>query len=135
MSCKVSFGVNVTVSILNIFYLPEILEKLENFFPASALHLTTVHEPKFYSVVNIQQDCKKIIEKKLTASRYQEKLMGISTYMMSQEYNPALWKKFVVWTEKKDKYRKVDIQQYLPEYYEIIGPEYKAALGDFQPVV
>lgn len=134
MACDVTFGVNITVSILNIFYLPEILEKLKSYFLISSLHLSTVHEPKYYAVVNIPPGSKEIIKKKLQNSRYNEKLAGTIGFMMSREYNPAIWKKFVIWTEKKDKYRKVQIEQALPEFYEMVKSEYSAALDGFKTI-
>lgn len=134
INCEISFGVNITVSILNIFYLPEILEKLQSFFPESALHMTTVHEPRYYAVVNIPEASKKVIETKLSSSHYHEKLAGITGYMMSKECNPVIWKKFAVWTEKKDKYRHVEIQKYIPEFYNIIEQDYLAALDGFKAI-
>lgn len=132
INAEVVCGVSTTVSILNIFYVIEIEKRLREYFPEDQLSYTAVHDPKYYSIVNIPERCKLIIADKLQESPLYDKFAGLVGFMFSKKCDYKLWDEFVLWTEKKDKYRNVSIQEYLPEFYHIIKPEYQESLGDFR---
>lgn len=133
VSAIISSGVNTTVSILNVYYVDEIFDKLSQLIEPNELAHTTVHEPQYYSILNIPERCKLIIAEKLARSlHYNTRFSSIVSYMFSKKCNYKIWDEFVLWTEKKDKYRNVSIQDYLPEFYNIIKPEYLESLGDFR---
>ncbi|MBY0555469.1 twitch domain-containing radical SAM protein [bacterium] len=101
ISAEVVCGVNTTVSMLNIYYADEILNKISEVLNSQALAFTTVHEPQYYSVTNIPERCKLVIADKLRKSPNYEKLSSLVSYMFSKKCNPEKWNEFVIWTEKK----------------------------------
>ncbi len=121
---KMIFGSNVTVSLLNVYYLPEIVHDLKaKVSPVVDLHLA--FNPDYYSIRHLPLNVKAIITEKLKRSNFADQFQGVINFMNDNEAIPAKLEEFVIWTCRMDIYRKQDFRQTFPEYYELLKGEFE----------
>lgn len=120
----------VTLSILNVYYLPELVAELERRFGVFP-HINLVRKPWYYRIDNMPTALKQSVENKLIRSGIPQ-LEPYIKFMNETEWDPVFWNDFKFWTQAKDDYRKESFADTFPEFYqEIIQSD-----PDFdQPVV
>ena len=110
------WGIVTTVSNLNIYYLDSILETFDSWGKGNVF-LNILENPKFYSIVNLPENIKNIITKKYEGNK---RLQSTVAYMNKNKGDDLIWKKFLFWTENKDKYRQQDFRFTFPDFHSII---------------
>jgi hypothetical protein len=50
--------------------------------------------------------------------------------MNSRGYDEWEWRKFVIWTERQDRYRQLALRDVYPEYWEVMRPFYEPYARD-----
>jgi MoaA/NifB/PqqE/SkfB family radical SAM enzyme len=122
-----SLGVNIkldstiTVSLLNIYNLCETVAAITALFDGRIPGLHLVLNPAYYSIKNIPSELKEIITVRLNVSPFREKFQGIIKFMNESETDLHEFEKFIIWTKRKDLYRKQDFTEVFPDYYELIS--------------
>jgi radical SAM protein with 4Fe4S-binding SPASM domain len=106
-----------TISNLNIFYLPELLDELEKLNLRAFLN--TVGGVEYYDIVHLPTQIKKQIIKKLLQYKDQSKIQFLITMLNSPE-DLSQWDLFKFWTLEKDLYRKESFATTYPEFYNIL---------------
>lgn len=105
----------ITVSIYNIFYLPEIYQELKNITGIDP-HLNLVYNPNYYRINNLPDGVKNEVTKKLSPySQFDELVNFINT-----ERNEQQWEMFKFWVNAKDEYRDEQFAHTFPEFTAII---------------
>jgi hypothetical protein len=110
------WGIVTTVSNLNIYYLDSILQTFDSWGKGNVF-LNILENPKFYSIVNLPENIKNIITKKYEGNK---RLQSTVAYMNNNKGDDLIWKKFLFWTENKDKYRQQDFRFTFPDFHSII---------------
>jgi radical SAM protein with 4Fe4S-binding SPASM domain len=113
---KLSLLVSTTVTIMNVYDLPDLLDKLENIGLTAFLILAWY--PFYYSIKNIPLPIAEEISKKLSAAN-RENLQPI-IQALNNEYREEYWEKFKSWTAMVDKYRKESFADTFDEYTNMI---------------
>lgn len=106
----------VTLSILNVFYLPEIVTELQNLtgvFP----HINLVRKPWYYRIDNMPDGIKKAVEEKLIKSGISQ-LEPYIKFMNETPMDPVFWNDFKFWTHAKDEYRDESFANTFPEFFQ-----------------
>jgi MoaA/NifB/PqqE/SkfB family radical SAM enzyme len=113
----------VTVSVANVYYLPEILEVYHNqFFNLGVgLYLNLVHRPDHYNIGILSSNIKKLIVDRLNTipkdrTHVWEKLPGIINYMNNSSGDKSSITKFFNITRKSDDYRNQEFHKTFEEY-------------------
>lgn len=109
---------SVTVSILNIYYLPELLTWFKDNLGLDA-HLNIATNPHWYNIKNLPSDVKQAVVKKYKQYNI-EQLEPILGFMENGQQDLESWEEFKFWTRAKDEYRKESFAETFPEFYEII---------------
>ena len=107
-----------TVTIMNVFDLPELVENLNREFRLKPFFIIA-RRPEHYSIKNIPVDLAQSIINKLKA--YNDYNFGPIINAMSQIPNPAHWSEFKQWTSVIDQYRNENFVQTFPDYSELIA--------------
>lgn len=116
-------GINVkcfaicTVSTLNVFYLPEILDRLNHL--KLPYHLNELTWPEYYNVLHLPQLLKTVITAKLQTFKDPSKIQFLLNILQAKE-NLEHWEKFKFWTREKDSYRSESFETTYPEFYDAI---------------
>ncbi len=138
-----SVVVCITVSFLNVYYLPELLETFMDMNVFA--YVNFVHEPAFYKIQNLRPDLKESIKKKYKSSKIynateddkrvhyekfpngvtsyditKEKLQQVISFMEIETWNPSSYKEFVYMIAKGDEYRKESFKDTFPEWWDLI---------------
>ena len=111
-----TYGIVTTVSILNIFYLNDILRTFDQWNKKNVF-LNLLEAPRYYSIKNLPIKIKSLITKKYNND---VRLQPIVNFMNSAEPNEKYWDEFKFWTNQKDNYRGNKFQFIFPEFYSII---------------
>jgi hypothetical protein len=101
---------------LNIFYLPELLNTVEDL--GLPYFLNTVHGPDYYDIGFLPMAIKKHIIKKLKTYKDVSKIQFLINMLEGPE-NLTHWKEFKFWVQAKDEYRKENFAQTYPEFYNV----------------
>ena len=112
-----------TISPLNIWYIPEILDYGKEL--GINVYLNLVHFPDYYNIQNIPESVKSIIEQHLLnypsdTDSNKFWIDSIIGFMKQKQHNPEVWKEFVLRTNIHDKYRQESYKETFPEFYKII---------------
>ena len=113
-----------TISILNIWYINEIIEYGD--LHGINVYLNLVHSPSHYNIQNIPDDVKIKIETHLRETIPSNHsswswLTGIIAFMYQKSYNPIDWESFLKTTKIHDEYRNEDYKKTFSEFYNIIS--------------
>jgi len=114
------FTICYTISILNIWYINEMVEYCDK--NDISLYLNLVHYPEHYNIQNLPTDLKTEVEQHLMSTIDQTHhiwywINGILKFMNQREYNKLHWDNFLSITKKHDVYRKQDFSKVFPEFY------------------
>jgi len=116
----------ITLSSINIYYLPETVEEYYKNYSDFGIYLNLVHGPVHFNVSKIPNDIKpKVIEKLETIPRgfgsvwYQ--LPGIIGFINNGQFQESTWKDFEFYINKHDDYRHQEFAKTFKEYYELFS--------------
>ena len=113
------WGIITTVSNLNVYYLPEILDQTDK-WNKSNVFLNLLENPQFYCVKNLSTKLKTAIQDKFNKSKHKDRLKEVCSFMIDQEANLDAYNQFKLWTERIDQYRKQNYSEIFPEYAKIL---------------
>lgn len=114
----------VTVGILNVYYLKEFIEELQDLDINVTLNM--VHYPHHFAITILPNEVKDIVKNKLleiktNVIRYDSlNLDNVIKFMYNTDSNNDLMKLFFEKIETHDAYRNESYQDVFPEFYEII---------------
>lgn len=106
-----------TVSTLNIYYLPEILTRLNQMnLPC---FLNSIYTPDYYDIRFLPQEIKANIIEKLEQFSDLDRIRFLIN-MLKEPEDLSHWEDFKFWTRAKDDYRQENFSETYPEFYHII---------------
>jgi sulfatase maturation enzyme AslB (radical SAM superfamily) len=105
-----------TISNLNIFYLPELLETMDNL--GLPYFLNNIFGPAYYDITFLPMPIKQKVIEKLRTFKNVDKIQFLIN-MLNQPENLEHWEQFKFWTYEKDLYRKENFAETYPEFYKI----------------
>ena len=111
---KFDVSIAHTVSLLNIWYIPEFLE----YFKSESIYLNLVHGPPHFNIQNIPEDIKDVIERHL--GQEDPRIVEIINFMKGKKHHPLVWRKFFPSVRASDEYRKEDFREFFPEFYKVL---------------
>ena len=117
----------ITISLLNIYNVPEILEEHRNNFSSFGSYLNLVHWPNYFNLNMMPNPVKeKVIERLESIPKHHEgmwwhHLPGVINFIKNGTFNYDLWKLFVEKIKTHDEYRNQDFSKTFPEYAKVIG--------------
>lgn len=116
----------VTLSTLNIYDLPEILDEYYTNFKHFSLYLNLVHSPEWYNIARLPADVKEAVLAKInTVPKHYDVwnsfLPGIIKFIENGQYNKTIWDTLFLLTYKSDEYRNEKFSEVFPEYNKIVG--------------
>lgn len=118
---NIQINVCVTVSMYNVYYIPEIDKVLKNI--TNNVYLNLVHDPKHYNIQYIPHEIKSKITTKLENyarnDYYTDKVCKFMNNQIASDDN-LQFKKFCKITATTDKYRQQDFKSTFPEMYKIM---------------
>jgi MoaA/NifB/PqqE/SkfB family radical SAM enzyme len=106
-----------TVSVLNVYYLPEIFDKLDSM--GLKVFINHVHGPKYYGIEHLPTQIKTAIKHKLKNYHTPSRIEFLLN-MLDQPEDLATWEEFKYWTLAKDQYRGESFSETYPEFFSII---------------
>lgn len=115
-SVKYSIDSISTVEILNVFYLPELKQAVEEILPLPPFWNLLV-EPEYLFIKNMPDSVKTAVIKKLSGDKDFEDLINV----IQQPADLHEWKKFLEITQVLDLVRNEDFSKTFPEFYSIIS--------------
>jgi hypothetical protein len=115
----------MTLSSLNIYYLPELLDEYYKNWTSMGFYLNLVHNPNHFNISKMSPEAKQAalaqlnnIPKEYEGAWYQ--LPGIIGFMMGGEYDPVAWKYMIKMIVKHDDYREQDYAKTFSEFSKAI---------------
>lgn len=122
---KIECKICCTVSSFNIFYLPEILRRLNDEFAGMQVYLNFLHGPYSLSIKNLPNDVKNLIRERLdvvtelnTGKGNNRTVENISNFI---DLEPVVdFQEFFVEVRRGDQYRKENFEKTFPEFWEVI---------------
>jgi len=114
----VSVFVICTVSALNVFYLPEIIEEFDQLKLNWFLNIVT--QPEYYDMKNFPEPIKQEIIKKLLTINNQKEITPVIN-ILKLPGDVEQWQQFKFWTQEKDEYRGEAFKNIFPELDKIIN--------------
>jgi hypothetical protein len=127
---NLKLGWFITLSNLNVYYLPETIESFRKDFDGFGCFLNLVHSPRHFNIGIMPDDIKQQVIEKLNTipkpMRSEEdsiwrQLPGIIGFIKHGTPDLALWNTFLEELKIHDIYRKEDYSQVFPEFAKIIG--------------
>jgi sulfatase maturation enzyme AslB (radical SAM superfamily) len=115
-----------TISNMNIFYLPELLDTFYKEFDQYGMYLNLVHGPMYFNISYMPDDVKEKLIPKLEAINkdylvWQNFLPGIINFIKVGKHDQYQWKRFKEKIKIHDQYRDQDFAKTFPEWANIIG--------------
>lgn len=116
----------ITLSTINIYDLPEILDEYYKNYTDFGMYLNLVHGPIHYNISKLPMYVRdKVIERLENVPKEYEsvwyQLPGIINFMKNGTYDEKIWGDFNRLIKKHDDYRKQDFASTFPEYNKVIG--------------
>jgi len=116
----------ITLSSINIFYLPNILNEYYKSYPDLGVYLNLVHGPEHFNIGKMPDNVKEEvisrlekIPKEYVSAWYQ--IPGIIGFIKNGKFKDAVWQTFISTIKKHDQYRNQEFSKVFPEYSKIIG--------------
>lgn len=134
---NLTLGWFVTLSNLNVYYLPEIVEEYYKNYKDFGCFLNLVHAPRHFNISIMPEEVKqqvisrlKTIPKPLNSEEDSiwRQLPGIIGFIENGTPDTVLWNTFLEEIKIHDEYRKQDYTQVFPEFSKIIGLTYDRLL-------
>jgi MoaA/NifB/PqqE/SkfB family radical SAM enzyme len=123
---NISISWCITLSTINIYYLPEILDEYHRSFQDFGVYLNLVHGPIHYNLGKLPPGVKSAVVDELENIPKEYKnvwhqIPGVIGFIQNGNYDANIWKSFLHTIKKHDEYRKQDFTQIFKEYHEIIS--------------
>jgi len=115
---KFHISVCNTISILNVYYIDELVDVFSQH--TQNMYLNLVFGPEHYCITNIPDNIKHKIKDKLEKTVRNVPVDNIINFMFSKKCEDKEWQKFLELTKRQDEYRNENFQQTFPEFYDII---------------
>lgn len=113
LSAQVSYVMSPCCSLLNVYYIDEVLAwGQENI---GAVYINMIANPEWIAVNCAPDDVKQALLQHVVTPEVQG-------FINVKPYNPLMWKQFLIWTKRQDLYRNQDFTKVFPEFYNIIKP-------------
>lgn len=113
---KLSLLVATTVTIMNVYDLPELLDKIDEL--KLPVFLILAWFPHYYSIRNIPNDIAREIAHRLTATGRNN--LAPIVQALNNGFVAEHWEKFKTWTAMVDQYRNESFATTFPEYTKLI---------------
>lgn len=116
----------ITLSTLNIYYLPETLDEFYKSYTDFGLYLNLVHGPAHFNISHMHPEVKTLVIDRLEkinkdyVNAWYNYLPGIIGFMKNGDYKADLWKTFKFIVEKHDRYRQEDFNITFKEFADIV---------------
>jgi len=125
---NITLGWCITLSSLNIYYLPETLEYFCNSYDKVSMYLNLVHGPEHFNISTLAPELKDVIRKRLTDLKQQSWLNddianqvdGIINFMNTDNYSDKNFDRLLSHIDTHDTYRKENYYETFPEFGELI---------------
>jgi MoaA/NifB/PqqE/SkfB family radical SAM enzyme len=116
----------VTLSNMNIYYLPELLDVFFRDFAHFGVYLNLVHGPKHFNIAYMPDDVKEKVIAKLEAipqeyQIWQNFLPGVINFIKTGVHAPLHWNSFKKTIAVHDEYRGQSFAKTFPEFAKIVG--------------
>ena len=113
-----------TISILNIFYLPEITRQAD-IYDLPVL-FNTLNDPDYYDIRYLPEDIKILIKNRIETNIENHWLSKVRNllHMLDTKGQPNYFEEMSFWIQAKDKYRNENFEKTFPEYYSMITSVY-----------
>lgn len=105
----------VTISTMNIYYLPELVKELKSIFSCDP-HLNLATNPHWYNIKNIPDSIKSQVVEKIRSSKISQ-IQPYADYMEANACDGNSWESFKFFTKAMDDYRKENFAETFPEFY------------------
>ena len=115
LDVPVQFTAICTVSILNVYYLREIIKELNHL--SLPFFLNTVNDPDYYNIRYLPNPIKTEISNHLGNDLPG---IGVILNMLRLDTEKNHWEEFKFWTKEKDAYRDEDFAVTYPEFYSLL---------------
>lgn len=102
-----------TISILNIYYLEEIVNILNN------VHWNFLHAPKYLCIRNLPNKVKELITEKFKKINF-ERFERVLNFMNGEQSDKNEWNKFFKYIEQHDSYRNQNFNKTFSEFAKIL---------------
>ena len=113
LDCEVYTMAGVTFSIMNAWSADQTMQWIANNIGSSYINM--VNSPD-YLAMHIAPDTVKQAMLDRIANH------EVRGYLTLKEYNPQLWKQFIIWMKRQDLYRNQSFASTFPEFFQIIQP-------------
>ena len=115
-SSNVQLSLHGAVSILNVYYLPELFEWIDS-IEFDDVHFSILYNPKHLSLTNIPKNVAETVLKKLTTSGFNTRYQRYIEPVIQELKNAKLVtnQPFINYIKKLDKIRNESFEQVLPE--------------------
>ncbi len=120
-------GIVATVSLFNVFYVPEFIEWISSHSIKPTFHI--LHAPDYFSIVNLPDACKKYVTERLKSiddwpySDNREEIQGMIQFM-NMPGNPNSVREALAEIENIDKHRGNSFHRTFPEMAELLHSAY-----------
>lgn len=115
----------MTLSSLNIYYLPELIDEYYKNWTSMGFYLNLVHNPNHFNIGKMSPEAKQAvldqlngIPKEYEGAWYQ--LPGIIGFMMGGKYDPTVWKYMLKIIDKHDDYREQNYAKTFSDFSKVI---------------
>jgi MoaA/NifB/PqqE/SkfB family radical SAM enzyme len=108
----------VTISTMNIYYLPELVTELKQIFNCDP-HLNLATNPHWYNIKNIPDAIKSQVVEKIRSSKISQ-IQPYADYMETNSCDSNSWESFKFFTKVMDDYRKENFAETFPEFYSLM---------------
>jgi sulfatase maturation enzyme AslB (radical SAM superfamily) len=115
----------ITLSTINIYYLPETIEEYMKSFQDFGIYLNLVHGPLHFNISKLPNEVKHIVIDKIETvpkeyESVRHQLPGITGFIKNGHYDSKTWDEFLFLIKKHDVYRGQEFEKTFKEYSEII---------------
>jgi MoaA/NifB/PqqE/SkfB family radical SAM enzyme len=118
----------ITLSNMNIFYLPETLEFFCRNYSDISVYLNLVHGPEYFNISRLPTEIKNYVNEKLIDLKQKDwisddiasQVDGIINFMYSNKSDEQIWNEFKKRIDIHDKYRNENYYKTFPEFGELI---------------
>ena len=115
----------ITLSVINVYDLPNILDEYQKNYSDVGLYLNLVHDPKYFNISILPSHVKSKVLDKLNSIpksyRAWSQLPGIIGFIENGTHDEELWAECLSNIKIQDEYRKENYANVYPEFAEIIG--------------
>jgi sulfatase maturation enzyme AslB (radical SAM superfamily) len=115
LPCDVYVMAGLTFSLLNVWYADDIYSWLKN--KVGDVYINMVNSPDYLSLHIAPEYVKSVIRDRVKNSE----ILG---YLDIKEPDPLLWKQFMIWTKRQDKFRNQSFESHVPNFFKIIKDDW-----------